>query len=361
MTDKVIALVMRSTGSWYELRDPEGEIFKARIRGRLRLSGSRSTNPVVVGDRVECTVDEGGEVWIEAVMPRRNYIIRRSSNLSRESHIIASNLDGAIVVATLFSPATPTEFIDRFLVTCEAYRIPAVIVLNKIDLLRAEGLGEAMEHFIETYRRAGYPVLPVSALTGEGIDALRELLAGRTTLVSGNSGVGKSTLIKAVSPALDIRIGEISRAHSKGMHTTTFSQMYTLFREKHPAGTLPQLPTEAVPDVLSPAESFRSAHQQGTFDEKEAGAQVLGVRVEAESYIIDTPGIKGFGLVDISGGELYHYFPEMMRVAPACQFYNCIHVHEPGCAVRRAVEEGEISEERYISYLKMLEEDGKYR
>jgi ribosome biogenesis GTPase len=310
MTEKITALVMRSTGSWYELRNPEGEIFKARVRGRLRLSGSRSTNPVVVGDRVECTVDEGGEAWIEAVMPRRNYIIRRSSNLSRESHIIAANLDRAMVVATLFSPATATEFIDRFLVTCEAYRIPAVIVLNKIDLIRAEGLYEAMEHFEETYRRAGYTVLPVSALTGEGIEGLRELLHGRTTLVSGNSGVGKSTLIKAVSPEIEIRIGEISRAHSKGMHTTTFSQVYEL---------------------------------------------------DAESYIIDTPGIKGFGLVDIAEGELYHYFPEMMRVAPACQFYNCIHLHEPGCAVRRAVEEGEISEERYISYLKMLEEDGKYR
>ncbi len=301
--------MMRSTGSWYEVRDPGGEVFKARVRGRLR-SGSRSTNPVVVGDSVECTVEETGEVWIEEVLPRRNYIIRRSSNLSRESHIIAANLDQAIVVATLFSPVTAPEFIDRFLVTCEAYRIPATIVLNKTDLALKEGFGEAVRHFVETYRGAGYPVMTVSALTGEGIDALREHLTGRTTLVSGNSGVGKSTLIKAVSPGLDIRIGEISRVHSKGMHTTTFSQMYSL-----------------------------------------AGG----------GDIIDTPGIKGFGLVDIGGGELYHYFPDLMRVAPQCQYYNCTHVHEPGCAVIDAVERGGISRERYISYLKMLEEDGKYR
>jgi ribosome biogenesis GTPase len=303
---------MRSTGSWYEVRGgDDGEVFKARVRGKLRLAGSRSTNPVVVGDRVECTLDENDQVWIERVLPRDNYIIRRSSNLSHESHIIAANLDRALVVATLFEPATALEFIDRFLVTCEAYGIPATIVLNKIDLVNASEEGrEAARRFTEIYEGAGYRVMPVSATTGEGAEALREYLAGRTTLVSGNSGVGKSTLIKAVSPGLDIRIGEISRAHGKGMHTTTFSQMYPL-----------------------------------------AGG----------GYIIDTPGIKGFGLIDIGGEELYHYFPEMMRVAPACQYYNCTHTHEPGCAVVRAVESGGISEERYISYLKMLEEDEKYR
>jgi ribosome biogenesis GTPase len=303
---------MRSTGSWYEVRDAEsgGEVVKARLRGRLRLGGSRSTNPVVVGDRVECAVEPGGEVWIERVLPRDNYIIRRSSNLSRESHIIATNIDQAMVVATLFSPVTAPEFIDRFLVTCEAYRIPATVVLNKTDLARAEGYGEAMRHFDRVYREAGYPVILTSAVEGGGIGELGEYLRGRTTLVSGNSGVGKSTLIGAVSPGLDIRVGEISRAHGKGMHTTTFSQMYPL--------------------------------AQG-------------------GYIIDTPGIKGFGLVDIGGEELYHYFPDMMRVAPGCTYYNCTHTHEPGCAVRSAVESGEISEERYISYLKMLEEDEKYR
>jgi ribosome biogenesis GTPase len=292
-------------------------VFKARVRGRLRLSGSRSTNPVVVGDYVKCSVSEGvtdasgnPEVWIEEVEPRRNYIIRRSSNLSRESHIIAANLDQAVVVATLFSPVTAPEFIDRFLVTCEAYSIPATIVLNKTDLAAAEGMGGAVEHFVSIYEGAGYPVMLASALNGQGVSELREFLRGRTTLISGNSGVGKSTLIKAVSPGLDIRIGEISRAHQKGMHTTTFSQMYPL-----------------------------------------AG----------EGYIIDTPGIKGFGLIDIGGGELYHFFPDLMRVAPDCQYYNCTHTHEPGCAVMRAVDDGRIAPERYVSYLKMLEEDEKYR
>jgi ribosome biogenesis GTPase len=318
MSETFTAIVMRSTGSWYEVRDTSnGRIFKARVRGRLRLSGSRSTNPVVVGDVVQCAVSDGvtdaagnPEVWIEEVMPRRNYIIRRSSNLSRESHIIAANLDQAVVVATLFSPVTALEFVDRFLVTCEAYRIPAVIVLNKVDLALADGSDEAVRHFVAIYKSAGYRVIPTSATGGQGVGELREFLHGRTTLISGNSGVGKSTLIKAVSPEIDIRIGEISRAHGKGMHTTTFSQMYAL---------------------------------------AEGGD------------IIDTPGIKGFGLIDIGSGELYHYFPDLMRVSPDCQYYNCTHTHEPGCAVMRAVDEGRIAPERYVSYLKMLEEDEKYR
>jgi ribosome biogenesis GTPase len=324
------AVVTLSTGSWYEVRPAEqgptedggasrtgdlrgnNTVLKARLRGKLRLGTSRSTNPVVVGDVVECTVD-GGEVWIERVLPRRNYIIRRSSNLSRESHIIASNLDQAVVVATLFSPVTAPEFIDRFLVTCEAYEIPATIVLNKTDLVAGDGNenADAVRDFVSLYEGAGYRVIPTSATSGQGVSELREFLRGKTTLVSGNSGVGKSTLIKAVSPGLDIRIGAISRAHQKGMHTTTFSQMYPL------------------PD--------------------------LG------GYIIDTPGIKGFGLIDISDGELYHYFPDLMRVAPDCQYYNCTHTHEPGCAVMVAVDEGRIAPQRYVSYLKMLEEDEKYR
>ena len=310
MNGRFTATVMRSTGSWYEVRDAAGRISKARLRGKLRLGGSRSTNPVVVGDSVWCRADENGEVWIEEVSQRENYIIRRSSNLSRQSHIIAANLDQAIVVATLFSPVTAPEFIDRFLVTCEAYRVPATIVLNKIDLVESGETDGAAGGFMDIYRRAGYTVMPVSAVTGQGIGELRESLRGRTTLVSGNSGVGKSTLIKALSPGLDIRVGEISRAHGKGMHTTTFSQMY---------------------------------------------------RLEGGGDIIDTPGIKGFGLIDIDGGELCRYFPDLMRVAPDCQYYNCTHTHEPGCAVVRAVEDGRISGQRYTSYLKMLEEDEKYR
>jgi ribosome biogenesis GTPase len=302
------ATVVKSTGSWYEVRDTVGAVFEARIRGRLRLSGRRSTNPVVVGDRVVCTLEDGGEVWIEEILPRTNYIIRRASNLSKESHIIAANIDQALVVATLFSPTTSPEFIDRFLVTAEAYHIPATILLNKIDL--AKQFCEAVEAFTAIYEQAGYRVICASSVTGQGIDELREYLSGCTTLVSGNSGVGKSTLIKTISPELDIRIGDISRAHHKGMHTTTFSQMYAL---------------------------------------------------STGGYIIDTPGIKGFGLIDIDPAELARYFPDFRRFAIQCQYYNCTHVHEPGCAVMKAVEEGAISEERYISYLKMLEEDGKYR
>ncbi len=307
MDGKFTATVIRSTGSWYEVRMDSGQVLQARIRGRLRLGGTRSTNPVVVGDRVECS-GEGGEVWIEEILPRRNYIIRRSSNLSKESHIIAANIDQAVVVATLFSPETSMEFIDRFLVTCEAYEIPATILLNKVDL--AMRFPEAVEHFTGVYELAGYPVMRASASAGEGVDGFREYLRGKTTLVSGNSGVGKSTLIKAVEPLLDIRIGEISKAHRKGMHTTTFSQMYPL--------------------------GFGGC-------------------------IIDTPGIKGFGLIDIGHEELYHYFPDLMRVAGDCQYYNCTHTHEPGCAVIAAVEGGGISEDRYVSYLKMLEDDEKYR
>jgi ribosome biogenesis GTPase len=302
------ATVIRSTGSWYEVRDEAGATRQARIRGRLRLSGRRSTNPVVVGDRVVCTSDEGGDVWIEDILPRTNYVIRRASNLSKESHIIAANIDQALVVATLFSPVTSPEFIDRFLVTSEAYRIPSTIVLNKVDL--AEQTPEALERFTAIYEQAGYRVIHTSTVTGQGVGEFREYLRDKTTLVSGNSGVGKSTLIKTVEPMLDIRIGDISRAHHKGMHTTTFSQMYPL---------------------------------------SEGG------------YIIDTPGIKGFGLIDIDPAELARYFPDFRCYSPECQYYNCTHVHEPECAVQEAVAEGVISEERYISYLKMLEEDEKYR
>ena len=362
------AVVTRSTGSWYELRSLAGggttgeaghpQIFKARLRGKLRLGGSRSTNPVVVGDNVVCSVDDstpGGEVWIEEILPRRNYIIRRSSNLSRESHIIAANIDRALVVATLFSPVTSPEFIDRFLVTCEAYGIPATILLNKMDLAMAEA-PEAVERFTEIYTGAGYPVIHASAVTGQGVDEVRELLKGRTTLVSGNSGVGKSTLIKAVSPGLDIRIGEVSRSHGKGMHTTTFSQMYPLdFREKQADAAL-----RSAPDLgCTMSTILGQAHSQAlhipAFDENSSEGEDVG------GYIIDTPGIKGFGLIDISPAELSRYFPDLMRFSPGCGYYNCTHTHEPECAVIRAVEEGKIAGERYISYLKMLEQDGKYR
>lgn len=305
--EALCGVVLRATGSLYEVLLGERTV-SCRIRGRLRLKGVRSTNPVVVGDIVRCERDETGETVIADVEPRRNYIIRRASNLSKESHIIAANLDQALLVATLFSPETAPEFIDRFLVTCEAYKVPVTILLAKADLVRTAP--EAMAAFHDTYERAGYRVIDVSATEGEGVDAVRDLLRGRTTLLSGNSGVGKSTLVAAVERTAEVRTAEISRSHHKGRHTTTFSTMYPL---------------------------------------SEGG------------YIIDTPGIKGFGLIDIDDAELAHYFPEMMRWLPECRYYNCSHTHEPHCAVIEAVERGDIALSRYESYLKILDEDDKYR
>ena len=307
MADSGLGLVLKSTGSWYEVLS-EGERLQCRIRGKLRLKGVRSTNPVVVGDWVRFEADEQGGYVISEIEPRRNYIIRRASNLSKESHIIAANVDQALLVVTLFSPATATEFVDRFLVTCEAYKVPVTILLAKIDLAREHP--EAVEEFHAIYESAGYKIVEVSATEGEGIEEVRELLRGKTTLLSGNSGVGKSTLVAAVEQGLDIKTGEISQSHHKGKHTTTFSTMYPL---------------------------------------ADGG------------YIIDTPGIKGFGLIDIEDAELAHYFPEMMRFLPDCRFYNCSHTHEPGCAVVEAVKQGEIAYPRYESYLKIMDEDDKYR
>lgn len=305
MEKQSTGVVIRATGSWYEVLH-NGEQIQCRIRGKLRLKGIRSTNPVVVGDEVLFEQDPTGDYVISDITPRRNYVIRRSSNLSKESHIIAANVDQALLMVTLRSPATATEFVDRFLVTCEAYKVPVRILLSKIDLQDRE----AVEEFCAIYEGAGYEILRVCAKTGEGVEPLRQLLAGRTTLLSGNSGVGKSTLIQAIDPALTIRTGEISESHHKGRHTTTFSTMYPL---------------------------------------------------EGGGAVIDTPGIKGFGLIDIEDAELWHYFPEMMRRGADCRFYNCTHTHEPGCAVAEAVANGEISEARYESYLKILDEDDKYR
>ncbi len=304
MESRFTATVVRATGSWYDVLH-DGAMLRCRIRGKLRLKGVRSTNPVVVGDEAVCEAD-GGDCVIVDIVPRRNYVIRRASNLSKESHIIAANVDQALLMVTLRSPETPKEFADRFLVTCEAYKVPAAILLSKIDLQDAEAVAE----FRAVYEGAGYRVLEVSAKEGRGVEEVRKLLAGRTTLVSGNSGVGKSTLIQTIDPSLDIRTGEISDSHHKGRHTTTFSTMYPLAK---------------------------------------GGA------------VIDTPGIKGFGLLDIDDAELWHYFPEMMRVAPGCRFYNCTHTHEPGCAVVEAVKAGEIAWSRYESYLKILDDDEKYR
>ena len=308
-TQQLTGTVVKATGSWYDVRTEAGAMCKCRIRGRLRLKGIRSTNPVVVGDIVDIA-SEGDDFIIEELHPRRNYVIRRASNLSKESHIIASNIDRALLVATLAEPVTAPEFLDRFLVTCEAYRIPVTILLAKSDLNTQRQ--EEAEAFCAIYGSAGYEVLEISALTGVGVDKVKELTAAGTTLVAGNSGVGKSTLIGRLCPSREqeIRTGEISQSHRKGRHTTTFSTMYEL---------------------------------------------------ESGGYIIDTPGIKGFGLIDIEDTELWHYFPEMMRVAPDCKFFNCTHTHEPKCAVREAVEAGVIAFSRYESYLKILDEDEKYR
>lgn len=303
---RIEGTVTSSTGSWYEVATALGTL-NCRIRGRLRLKGVRSTNPVVVGDRVVVEPDGDNSTIVE-IVPRRNYVIRRASNLSKESHIIAANLDRALLLVTLHSPTTPREFVDRFLVTCEAYKVPVVIVIGKADTLSEEWAAEADE-FTAIYEDAGYQVMRLSSTTGEGVDEIRAMLRDHTTLVAGNSGVGKSTLIGSIDPTLDIRTGEISDSHQQGKHTTTFSTMYPL----------------------------------------EGG------------YIIDTPGIKGFGLIDIDDKELCRYFPEMMRIAPDCRFYNCTHTHEPGCAVTEAVKEGLVAWSRYESYLKILDEDDKYR
>ena len=303
---RIEGVVISSTGSWYRVSTENGDI-DCRIRGRLRLKGIRSTNPVVVGDRVAVEPDDESSAIVE-ILPRRNYIIRRASNLSKESHIIGANIDRALLIVTLHSPSTPAEFVDRFLVTCEAYNVPVTIVLGKADTLVGEHEAEA-EEFTAIYRDAGYDIVRLSSTTGEGIDEIRELLKGHTTLIAGNSGVGKSTLVSTIDPALDIRTGEISESHHKGKHTTTFSTMYRI----------------------------------------------------NEGYIIDTPGIKGFGLIDIDSKELCRYFPEMMRLAPDCRFYNCTHTHEPGCAVQEGVKQGIVAWSRYESYLKILDEDDKYR
>ncbi len=297
---------MRATGSWYEVLH-EGEVLRCRMRGKLRLRGVRSTNPVVVGDTVHCECGEDGEWVIVDIALRHNYIIRRASNLSKESHIIASNIDRAMLVVTLVEPVTAVAFIDRFLVTCEAYKVPVTILLAKIDLLQESP--EAIEQFHRIYEGAGYEVIDISATQGIGVERVKAMLAGKTTLLSGNSGVGKSTLIGAIDPTIDIRTGEISDSFHKGKHTTTFSTMYRV----------------------------------------------------ADGYIIDTPGVKGFGLIDIDDKELWHYFPEMISRAGECKFFNCTHTHEPHCAVMEAVKREEIAFSRYESYLKILDEDDKYR
>lgn len=303
-------LVLKTTGSRYTIRDNDGKIFFCSIRGKLRLKGVKTTNPITVGDYVDFEVDEGDVGAISRVHDRKNYIIRRSTNLSRESHVIAANLDQTLLIVTIEFPETQLAFIDRYLVTAEAYRIPTTLVFNKTDLYTDEMIAK-LNDYISIYSKIGYPCIQVSAETGQNLVELRNILAGKVSLISGNSGVGKSTLINKIAPELNLKTELISSYHLMGKHTTTFSEMFEL--------------------------SFGG-------------------------FIIDTPGIKGFGLVDIDNDELYHYFPEIFKIASDCKFYNCTHIHEPGCAVISAVDEGIISPSRYISYLSIHDDDNeKYR
>ena len=308
-------LVIRNTGSWYTVLTDDGQLIDCKIKGNFRLKGIRSTNPVAVGDRVTITpppnLGEGREgVFITEIDDRRNYIIRKSQNLSKQSHILAANVDQAFLVVTVNYPQTSTTFIDRFLASAEAYRVPVVLIFNKTDLLDADEL-RYQQMMVQLYETVGYTCRQISAATGDGIEALRPLLEGRITLLSGNSGVGKSTLINQLVPDANLRTAEISDAHNLGQHTTTFSEMIPM----------------------------------------------------GGGWIIDTPGIKGFGTFDIEPEELTGYFPEIFRFSKDCRFSNCTHTHEPGCAVLKALEDHYIAQSRYQSYLSMMDdkEEGKYR
>ena len=307
-------LVIKNTGSWYIVRTADGTERNCKIKGNLRLKGFRCTNPVAVGDNVEIEVKEDGTAFIRSILPRRNYIIRRASNLSREFQILAANLDMAVLVVTLINPETSTVFIDRFLATAEAYNVPVTIVFNKIDLLAEPEDRELLEAVIYLYRSIGYTVVPMSVMTGEGLDLLRDELRGKTALFSGNSGVGKSSIINLLVPEARLKVGDISEVHHTGMHTTTFSEM-------------------------------------------------LDIPADNAGHIIDTPGVKGFGTIDFEKSEIAHYFPEIFKVSKECKYSNCTHTHEPGCAVREAVEQSRISQSRYNSYLSIMEDTDpdKYR
>ncbi|WP_165020491.1 ribosome small subunit-dependent GTPase A [Dysgonomonas sp. ZJ279] len=304
-------LVIKNTGSWYLVRTDDGQDIECKIKGNFRLKSIRSTNPISIGDRVTIILNNEGTGLISEIEDRKNYIVRRSSNLSKQSHIIAANLDLCFLIVTINHPVTSTVFIDRFLASAEAYRVPVNLIFNKIDIYTEEEI-EYLDALIDMYQYIGYQSAKISVLENMGIEDLQETIKGKITLFSGHSGVGKSTLINALVPDMNLKTGAISDYHNTGMHTTTFSEMIEL-----PQG----------------------------------------------GFIIDTPGIKGFGTVDMEKEQISHYFPDIFKFSTDCRFNNCIHMNEPGCAVRNAVEKHYISESRYKSYLSMMEEeaDGKYR
>ncbi|MGE4568366.1 MAG: ribosome small subunit-dependent GTPase A [Bacteroidales bacterium] len=310
---KVHGRVVKSTGSWVTVQaDNSEQLWVCKVKGRFRISGIRSTSPVAVGDNVEVDLpDDSSTGMITAILPRKNQIVRKASNLSHESHVLASNIDQALLVVTLTHPETPIEFIDRFLVAAEAYRIPVWLIFNKIDLYSSFQM-EQLSDFESLYRSIGLNTLRTSVILGQNISELAALLEGKVSLLSGNSGVGKSSLVNAVDSSCDLRTGHISEAHLTGKHTTTYAEMH---------------------------------------------------RINRNGFVVDTPGIKGFGMVQMEREEIYHFFPEMFAVSEHCQFHNCLHLSEPRCAVRKAVEEGKIALSRYTSYLGIMEEfdEGKYR
>jgi ribosome biogenesis GTPase len=307
-------LVIKNTGSWYTVLTDDDQLLDCKVKGNFRIKGIRSTNPVAVGDRV--TVNDEG--WITEIADRKNYIIRKSINLSKQSHILAANVDQAFLVITVCKPETSTTFIDRFLASAEAYRVPVILIFNKTDLLDDDER-RYQQMMIQLYETIGYECRAISAQTGDGVEALHSLLQGKITLLSGNSGVGKSTLINRLVPDANLRTADISDAHQTGMHTTTFSEMIPL--------------------------------------------AVDGSHVDAPSWLIDTPGIKGFGTFDMEREELTSYFKEIFEFSKQCRFSDCTHTHEPGCAVLKAVEDHYIAQSRYQSYLSMLDDkdENKYR
>ncbi len=309
-------IVIKSTGSWYSVKEEDGQIYDCKIKGKFRLKGIRSTNPIAVGDRVEFKMVEPDKIddtdhvgLITKIEERNNYIIRKSTNLSKQSHIIAANIDQAFLVVTINFPVTTTTFIDRFLASAEAYRISCTLIFNKVDRYTEEQI-KKMNALIELYEGIGYRCLVTSAKENIGVDTLKSWMKNKTNVFSGHSGVGKSTLINLIDSKLDLKTKEISDYHNTGKHTTTFSEMFEL---------------------------------------------------ELGGYIIDTPGIKGFGMLEMEKEEIGHYFPEIFERLENCQFYNCTHIHEPGCEVKKAVAEGEISESRYFSYVGLLDGEEKHR